>query len=321
MLRVKTAMPAFLLLAALCAALLAAVPASAQPPAPAQAAAQGYTVNTFHSSFQDEVDTRDTRQPRFKWFTGQFFGGRTTPWYVFDKAPDGALLMRSGGNGAIATAVPVPGARKWAGKTFGGGGYFEAEFKIDTQLTGKAKSGWPSFWAMGVEHMAGLPQEQWPGQLPGYAHFIEVDIFEYFFKDPEPGTPYLGTLHDWYGQYKRSCPSDAFCKIDLPYAEIKRRVPPGTNYNDYHRYGFLWVPATQSSDGYGQFYFDGNPVGQRVTWKRFTNQDPSHARQPWSFGILDKQHLVLLLGPGDNQPMMVRQVNVWQKSDAGNLSQ
>jgi hypothetical protein len=35
--------------------------------------------------------------------------------------------------------------------------------------------------------------------------------------------------------------------------------------------------------------------------------------------VLDRNHLVLILGSGRAQPMTVRAVDVWQASDAANL--
>ena len=40
---------------------------------------------------------------------------------------------------------------------------------------------------------------------------------------------------------------------------------------------------------------------------------------PWTFGILDQQHVVLILGTGPGEPMTIESVNVWQASAANNL--
>jgi hypothetical protein len=42
------------------------------------------------------------------------------------------------------------------------------------------------------------------------------------------------------------------------------------------------------------YYFDGVQVGAPITYTKFTNQAPKpNASTPWSFGIIDQQHLVL----------------------------
>jgi hypothetical protein len=55
-----------------------------------------------------------------------------------------------------------------------------------------------------------------------------------------------------------------FYRVGRPYSDVKTPVPGGTDFMQYHTYGFLWVPATGSSMGYGQFYFGRNPVGKKV---------------------------------------------------------
>ena len=42
-------------------------------------------------------------------------------------------------------------------------------------------------------------------------------------------------------------------------------------------------------------------------------------QQPWQFGILDNQRLILILGTGVGMPMTVASVNVWQSSNSQNM--
>jgi hypothetical protein len=177
--------------------------------------------------------------------------------------------------------------------------------------------GWPAFWSAALEHLVNLQTVQWNGQPKGFEHFIEPDFFEYDI--PGGGSSYGGAIHEWYGKYNQTC--RGFCNVLAPY--YLRVVPSNTDFRLFHRYGFLWVPATSAAPGYAEYYFDDQRVGQRTRWVQFKDQPPpvsAKSQQLWSFGIIDRQHLVLVLGTGIGEPMTVRSVNVWQASGAGNLN-
>jgi len=98
-------------------------------------------------------------------------------------------------------------------------------------------------------------------------------------------------------------------------------APSNIDWTQYHKIGFLWVPATSSTNGSATYYLDRQQMGDAATWAQFTGQSPPPTGQPWTFGILDSQHLAIMIGTGTNQPMTVQSVNVWQASAAGNLVQ
>jgi hypothetical protein len=81
------------------------------------------------------------------------------------------------------------------------------------------------------------------------------------------------------------------------------------------------VPATDKSPGYAQYYFDGVATPDKITWTKFHGEIDNPGTTPWTFGIIDQQHLAILLDSGPGQPMTVKSVNVWQASPAGNLKQ
>lgn len=286
---------------------------------PNQATNVGYCTNTFESYFNKDVDIYNIKNTNFKWFTDRFFNWDAVPISSF-KYTDEGLIIKTGRNYEIATAAPAKGGKKWVGIAFGGGGYFEAELKFDPNTVLKSdRVGWPSFWSMSIEHLANFPSKQWYGQPDGYDHFIEVDFFEYYFKEFADREFYIGNMHDTYGIWKVTCPGKQFCMHSLPYSEARKRVPSDTDFNVFHKYGFLWVPATKNSLGYGQFYFDDQPIGNKITWEIFDDQPPSRKKEKWTFGILDRQHIVIILGTGLNQPLNVRSVKVWQKNSNNNL--
>ncbi|HEY0106822.1 MAG TPA: hypothetical protein VGB91_12120, partial [Rhizomicrobium sp.] len=178
----------------------------------------------------------------------------------------------------------------------------------------------PGFWSIALEATMRPITSIWPGKAPDYANFIEPDFFEY---PPYTGTLnyYWATLHAWSGVWNRTCPP-GFCNVAPPggWKVVNRNVPPNTDFNEFHRYGFLWIPATSHSDGRASWYFDGNRIGEDVTWKQHTDQPPDRNHwKEWSFGVLDKNHLVVIIGGGVNLPMVVKSVNVWQKSGDDNV--
>jgi hypothetical protein len=299
-----------------------AVGADASPPAPAQAAAVGYLTRTFSGTFsQRTVDLENTERPGFDWYPWHFFGEHAPARESVALNADGSIVIGAGDLGSnIATAAPTRTPAQWVGVAFGGGAYFEATLKFDPEKTAQGKpQAWPSFWAMAIEHLVALDGQQWPGQSRGYVHFIEPDFFEYDVWGFRPRHYYGGAIHEWYGIFHRTCARDNFCSVSN--ARFTIEAPPETDYREFHKFGFLWVPATLSRQGYAQYYFDDMATSDRVTWERYTNQPPPPGRAPWTFGIIDQQHLVVILDTGAKQPMTVASVSVWQSSTSNNLTQ
>jgi hypothetical protein len=269
----------------------------------------GFRVNTFKSVFDTgTVDLQQSNRSGFRWYPWQFFGTQTNLGAISVNQDTSVTLNgdTTGPNGELASVAPIGGGN-FVGTAFGGGGYFEATLQFNPNST---SSGWPSFWSMAEEHLVGssIGADLWPGQGAGYRHFIEADFFEF----DVGANVYGGTLHDWYG------PDGHFSQAQLSYPDFVRRPPTGTNFNQYHRYGFLWVPATASSLGQASFYFDDVQVGVTSTWQKYANQAPPPV-SPWTFSIIDLQHLVIILGTGVGAPMTVQSVGVWQANANNNL--
>ena len=295
---------------------------AASSSAPTAAAGVGYMRNTFSSFTPGDIDIGDTGKSGFAWYLYHFFGSHAQSRNITIN-PDGSVTLDgdvTGPNGQLATAAPAKNAAKFVGVAFGGGAYIEAAIKFDpVAARSKNSKGWPSFWALTLEHAA-TGAAQWSGEPQGYEHFVEVDFFEYDIDERGLGLNYYGAnMHDWYGVYNSTCAGHGFCDAWRGYSDVKTAVQPGTDLTQYHTYGFLWVPATPAGEGYAEFYFDRRPVGNKIVWGKFTNQNGVPDGQPWKFGILDNQHLALILGTGVGEPMTVASVNVWQASDNGNL--
>lgn len=290
--------------------------------APPWAAAVGYRENTFSSDFTDRtVDLSGLGGSGFSWYPWALFGHRADASAIVLN-PDHSVTLkgdRTGPNGEILTAAPGRGS-EFVGTAFGGGAYVEAELKFNpADVAGMGSKGWPAFWALPLEGSLLKNADQWPGQPPGYRHSVEVDILEYLYLPYNvPRNVYGAGMHDWYGSPNVTCPK-GLCAEHMHGKEPMRTTSPGTDFNQFHRFGFLWVPATDSSQGYARFYFDGVPVGPDQRWTRYSDQPPPPTGQPWAFGALDQRHLVLILGTGINEPMTVRSVQVWQASASQNL--
>jgi len=291
--------------------------------APAYAADVGYTVNTFSANFTaSSVDMANSAKSGFSWYPWNLFGSHANTANIGLNA-DGSVTLAgdtTGPSGELTSATTANNSRGFVGTAFGGGAYFEAVFSFDPAAVARASSnGWPAFWSLPIEGSVLQGANQWAGQVAGYLHSIEVDFFEYLFlHSGGPANAYGGSMHDWYGIYNVTCPG--LCQVDMPSSMGKRMAPEGTDFTQYHRYGLLWVPATATTSGYVRFYLDGQPIGPDQEWIQFTDQPPTPANQLWAYGIIDRQHLLLILGTGVGEPLTVQSVNVWQASAAQNLN-
>jgi hypothetical protein len=306
---------------------------AADPPPPAAAA--GFKLNTFSSRFNNAaVDLASKETPGIQWYPFHFFHSPLPDSASLVVNPDGSVTLGTNtvpgpaSKISIATAAPSNGPSRWTGQVFGGGAYFEAALKFDPRdvIQAEMKSQWPAFWSMAIEHLAELAAEQWKGQAKGYNHFIELDFFEYDVWKSSPQGAYGGAVHDWYGVYKVTCPGQ-FCKVNnaggggTNFDNFKILASAGTDFRQYHKFGVLWVPATDTSQGYAEYYFDDKKTADKVTWTKFRGEPPPPGAAPWTFGVIDQQHLAVILDSGPGQPMTVKSVNVWQSSPAGNLRQ
>ncbi len=285
--------------------------------APAPAAAVGYNTLTFGPdiSFSADADYDPrTSYPRLtalaKWAKFAFYG---TPWKsigAVKNTTDGSVVLdgsgQSYGNG-LCTATPanVAAGVPWQGIAFGGGAYFQCVM---------SSAGPMSFWANDIETMAGVSAgtgpNQWPGQPKGFGAWVETDFAEF-----DAGSVYGGAIHSWYG-IVGSGAGTSTVNSGSPFQV------PGADYTRPNTYGFLWVPATASAQGYAKWFFNGTQVGNTITWNAY---DPSLPPPPIDLGhggssaysVLDKLHLALILGAGANTRF--ESVQVWQASAANNI--
>jgi hypothetical protein len=241
-----------------------------QPPAPtppAQASAVGYNTLTFNSV--TNVDTTGTYASGFDWYPYNFFGTSSNLSTIVAPNSEGGITDNGdtiGPGGGVATACDKGGGT-FHGVAFGGGAYFEASLHFDpAQVTaGNYNVGWPAFWSMAIEHLVGMSAQHWSGQATGYNHFIECDFLEYIHSvyTAYGANTYAGTMRDWSGISLTTFDSDNL-----------RTTPAGTDFRQYHKVGFLWVPATVSTLGYAKFYFDDAQVGPTQSWAQYDATKP-----------------------------------------------
>lgn len=135
-----------------------------------------------------------------------------------------------------------------------------------------------------------------------------------------PKNVYGTDMHDFYGIQFKTC-AQWYCDRARPPADLRATVPAATDFAQFHLYGMLWLKEAANTPGKVQYYFDRVPVGKPVEWRkgRLEDQKPPLDNQGYIYSVLDRQHLVLVLGSGAKAPIRVRKVEVWQASDAENL--
>jgi hypothetical protein len=274
-----------------------AVAAAATSAVPPQAAAVGYTVQTFGPALTVGQN----------WFEFNLLGNVPVAGAAVQDGSGVSILGPSGNHygGGIATARQAGRAGDWTGIAFGGGFYVEAELSF-TPTIGPFEPGFPSFWSNDIG-MLSLDLPQWPGEAAGYHRYVELDFMQWPLN---LSYRYAGSdFIDWYGT--------AHANVASPntYVDIS-----GTTFANANRYGTLWVPATATTKGYLKTYFNGVQVGQTLTWDEYNPANrPAPVLGTTAGSFLDAQQVALILGTDKQCPMKVLSVTVWQAGTAKNL--
>ncbi len=300
----------------------------------------GYTL-VFDEEFDDLADidfgTSANGKPGSKFYGRTFdkWGGvRASAKPTNLTVADGVLTIAGG---QIASIAPASNSSLgYVGTTFQGGAYFEARLAWDRNKVGadprkpidNAENWWPSFYSVPAEYFTG--RMQWPGQPPGYVHFVENDWFEAWH-----GDYYGATLHDWYGPlhcYGAKTPL-GYCHIsnegvsnahpDDPMIDgvtrNQNKVAMGSNDpTGFHTIGVLWVSARHARDGIGyvHYFFDGKPT---MIWKSWSAKADKSRAPPTGeaiFSALDDDHSVIFIGAPRKSPLRVDWIRVWQLPNA-----
>ncbi len=202
------------------------------------------------------------------------------------------------------------------GFAFGDGFYVEASVALDA---GCGMSGPVSaFWALPVEKEEVLSvTDDWPGQGPGYEHYVELDFLEWW----RTFTSFY--VLDWYGDYAKAtstCNQLHFCDCanNGGCANVPNNgadaLDAGFDYGAFNVYGALVVPsqANDGGTGYQQGYVNGVPTPSHNTWDAY---DPAIGPPPSGlqvFAVTDIGHYYLIANSTQGCPMQLAYVRVWQ---------
>ncbi len=280
---------------------------------PTVASSVGYCLNTFASgSFStSNVDMGKTYKQGFQWYPFNFYGLSPVTTHITFNG-DKSITVGQGGNGFNANLASAGHTGGWpgyfVGTAFGGGAYIQAVIKFNAHAYNGIGIGWPAFWGGALEQEIGTAQ--WPGQAANYLHYIETDIFEYFQGQWNASlNAYQATTIDWYGTGGTN------------YSTYADPTVPQADFSNYNTVAMLWVPATSTTKGYINYYWNGTLV-KSVGYTQLTNSDapPPSASKPWTFGIIDQDHLVIEMGSDNVYPLTVQSVDVWQKSTTSNMT-
>ena len=274
-------------------------------PVPNVAALAGYNTLTFGPAVTMGAN----------WYDWNWFGSVPPAGNSIQNSDGSVTLDGTSGNtynGGISTGKhDNPNLNHWAGTAFGGGGYFEAQFSFtgasDAVIT--SGQGWPSFWMMSVEHLSSSGLDAWPGQ-PGFTHFIEFDVFEYLANALDHGR---ATVHDWY--FQGATRNHVF---NTAVYTIEEKV-----FSTYNKYGFLWIPATATTQGSASWYLNGQLCRPILTWNQYNPAlPPPPIAGSSAYSIADVQHVCVLFGTNNfGLPMRIQSMSVWQKDTSQNWVQ
>jgi len=198
-----------------------------------------------------------------------------------------------------------PNGTTFHGIAFGGGGYFEIDMSFQNPTTSQTGSGWPAWWANNIEDA--FPNT--PGFLPEGIG-IEYDAAEFLNTQPGPDGINAGIIL-W------DATGDMWTSLDNGQPGGMLPVPTLTQR---HKYAWLWVPATSTTQGYIKNYIDGVQRGNTYTWSRYVqNRTWAQTRDidPWS--PMDALRFKLMIGTNNENPLTIHTVTVWQRNDSANL--
>lgn len=277
---------------------------------PAIAAAVGYNCRTFGGNL-----TLGQNWNNFNWLGATPVAGQST------QNPDGTVTLISDGSGyggGICTAKKV--GSSWTGKVFGGGAFYRAIFKHGVTISGSPGSlPMPAWWDLDIDFLMGNTHT-WPGQAGNYLHRIERDLYQWA-KDSTLFYQPAGML-DWYGT------TNPMLTVTLPTStgEVSAH---GADLSQYNEFWSLWVCATPTKAGYWLNWINGIRVLPAATplvatwnyWDPANPPSPPPVAGTTAMSFMDQLKFPLIFGTATSNPMQIALCEVWQTSDANNITQ
>ncbi len=301
---------------------VAATPAVAQVPAPCSAI--GYITKTFDSGFAERgknFDEAGTYPPGYLWYRWNWFNTKPNR-RLSGLRSDGSISASGGLDGSLVSAARSSNSSGFVGTAFGGGACVEVTLRFDPSPRSSSEPH-PSFWAMSKEHLDGSGADQWPGKEPGFTHFVEWDILEYFKVQPPA---FLSGWIDWYGRYiphgelkldEQVC-HRPFCKRANTFKPYPRAFPPTLDWSNWQTIVGVWTSSSVDRPGCIQTFLNGAPIAPQHCWTSLTSTR-DRMEEFLDFSLIDRHHMVLVIGSGKD-PIFVRSVRVYQQSSRDNLS-
>ncbi len=233
--------------------------------------------------------------------TPPYTSAKSTVLHIKQSQINGNWALSTMGPSAGMSKGPAPWQQGWNGKVFTGGWYTEARYSTEWQsctgaggtgpscvATGtvvpanSVNNGHASIWSYAEDHFA-----------PGDTVFSENDLMDGIYGDgvnPASGYYLVGTLA-WNGGSATNSHNGTNCIEASDLVNINT-CGFASNFQDRthaHIWGQLWVPATGSTAGFVQQYFDGVPMG-KFTWNQFV------AGQTTNPGVIDVDHMQVNIG-------------------------
>lgn len=270
------------------------VPGSSTPvkklKVPVQASKVGFKKLTFNDDFDsiNSIDTSGSRQPGFNWYIDDGVWSNNNAKRTAYQVDHSVLTVTNSGRYTGNWTLASFSSHGKTGHSFKYG-YFEARFRFDPTL-GKDMEGWPSFWSLSAYH----------SMVNNMDHWAELDFLEaYTGGFHHFDGAFVGTVHDWADSSKKHFQN----------SNNWQPLPKGTDFNQWHTYGCLWLPGKIT------WYFDDRPL-MTLNYSPTAPPDPA-GKSPapaGTFSILDSdpKGMLLILGSDTKWPMYVDWVRVWQ---------
>lgn len=266
---------------------------------PAPAAAVGFNTRTFGPAMVLDSNIR-----RYTLLNN------TEPSGAATQTLDGAINLSGASgnsyNANLATAYKISTGTGIAGTQFGGGGYFEVEAKWDPKTGQPGTPGFPApLWLMSGAHLAQKGADAWPGNS-GKTIWPEVDI-EFVGVD---ATHFKITAWTHY--------NDGTTTHNMSKSQTVSNG--GSSFSNWNKFGFQWVPATDTDQGYIQWFFNRVAIGDPFLWDKFNPANgPPPVEGTTMMAEIDIFKQVIIFGTSSTDwPMQVRNFIAYQTDGSKN---
>lgn len=159
-----------------------------------------------------------------------------------------------------------------------------------------------STWTSGVTITTATPFGNW----------VEMDILEY---DAGVTNKFGTATHNWYGAIGYGTKTDV--NWGSPFTLL-----PTVSFSNVNKTGWLWVPATSTSQGFSKLFYNGVQVGNTIVWNLYDSTiAPPPVAGTTAGSIIDTRHMAFIFNSGSGYSVTINSFTVWQATAANNLIQ